>query len=84
MRNYPIGSAEYLIQQKLVPLIKEVKEVMFREEFKRSEEYNSSATSLKVLGAIVSKYCEWDAEEIETVARHAFADSNFDNVEINY
>lgn len=79
-KEYPPNCTEYLIQQKLVPLIKEMKEKMFTDDFKKSPSFNTEETELEVLGAILSKYCEWDGGRIEAVSRAAFEDSNYDPV----
>ncbi len=75
---YPADTTEYRIQEVLVPLIKEMKEKMYTDEFKRSDDFKTEETELNVLGMIVSKYCEWDGSRIETVSKAAFEDSNFD------
>jgi len=77
---YSEGSTERRIQEVLVPLIKEMKEKMYTDEFKRSDKFDTEETELETLGSIVSKYCEWDGERIETVSRSAFEDSNFDPI----
>lgn len=81
---YSEGSSERRIQEVLVPLVKEMKELIFTDEFKKSPEFNSEDTELDVLGIIVSKYCEWVGKRIETVAISAFEDSNYSDVSINY
>jgi len=81
---YSEGSTERRIQEVLVPFIKEMKEKMYTEEFKRSEEFNSEQTELETLGCIISKYCEWDGTRIEVVALSAFEDSNFHDAIIEY
>lgn len=75
---YSADSSEKRIQEVLVPLIKEMKEKMYTDEFKRSDDFKTEDTELNVLGMIVSKYCEWDGSRIETVSKAAFEDSNFD------
>lgn len=77
---YPVDSTEYRIQEVLVPLVKEIKEQIFTDEFKRSPEFNTEQTELEVLGIIVSKYCEWAGNRIEVVSRSAFEDSNFNPI----
>jgi len=77
---YSADSSERRIHEVLVPLIKEMKEKMYTDEFKRGETFNTEVTELEVLGAIVSKYCEWDGNRIEAVSRAAFEDSNFDPI----
>lgn len=77
---YSEGSTERRIQEVLVPLIEEMKEKMYTEEFKKSADFKTEETELDVLGMIVSKYCEWDGNRIEAVSRAAFEDSNFDPI----
>ena len=77
---YSADSSERRIQEVLVPLIKEMKEKMYTDEFKRSDDFKTEDTELDVLGMIVSKYCEWDGNRIEAVSRAAFEDSNFEPI----
>jgi len=81
--DYPVDCSEYRIHQVLAPLVKEMKEQIFTDDFKRSEKFNTEETELEVLGIIVSKYCEWVGERIEVVSLAAFEDSNF-NATIEY
>ena len=67
-------TTEDKIKKALDALIKEVKPMIFTDP--------KNATDDEVLGIIVSKYVEWDANRIEEVAKFAFEDSNFSDVEI--
>lgn len=75
---YSEGSSERRIQEVLVPLVEEMKETIFTDDFKRSRDFNTEKTELEVLGYIIAKYCEWSGSRIEQVAMAAFEDSNFD------
>lgn len=76
--TFPKTSTEYLIQTTLNELIDKCGEKIYTPEFKQTEEYNTSENKLKTLGIIISKYCEWSGENIETVSLAAFEDSNLD------
>ena len=67
-------TTEAKIKKALDALIKEVKPMIFTDP--------NTATDDETLGIIVSKYVEWDANRIEEVAKFAFEDSNFSDVEI--
>lgn len=61
-------------------MIVRAKELIYTEEFKRSEEYRTQETDLKTLGILVSKFCKWDIGDIGTVYDAALEDSNADPV----
>lgn len=75
--DYPVDCTEYRIHQVLAPLVKEMKEQIFTDDFKKSDEFKSEKTELETLGIIISKYCEWDGDRIEQVSLAAFEDSNY-------
>ena len=75
-------TSEEIINGTLPDLIKQVKEAMYTDEFKRSPVYNRHKTDLQTLGALVSKFCKWDYNEIEIVIKAALEDANFDHVEL--
>ncbi len=75
-------TSEEIISEMLPPIIREVKEAMYTDEFKRSTAYNRRKCDLEALGAIISKFCQWDYYEIEIVIKAALEDSNFDHVEL--
>lgn len=62
-------------------MIVRAKELIYTEEFKRSEEYRTQETDLKTLGILVSKFCKWDIGDIGTVYDAALEDSNANPVE---
>lgn len=64
-------TSEERIQEVLLPLVKELKRVIYLPE------YQSEVSDAEVLGVIVSKFCKWDINEIIEVAKNAFEDSNF-------
>lgn len=82
--KYPENSSEGIIERELTPLIEKIKQIAYTDDFKKSPDFHTEDTNLETLGMIVSKYCQWDGNKIETVAIEAFQDSNFSNVEINY
>ncbi|HNG68615.1 MAG TPA: hypothetical protein PLP63_06705 [Saprospiraceae bacterium] len=57
-------------------MIDRAKQIIYTEEFKRSEEYHTEETNLKTLGILVSKFCKWDIGNIVTVYDAALEDSN--------
>lgn len=67
-------TAEAKIKKALDALIKEVKPMMFTNP--------ANGTDDETLGMIISKYVQWDAGRIEDVAKFAFEDSNYSDVEI--
>jgi len=69
--DMPEDSIEYLIDQSLKPLIREVRNQVYVPEAR------DNASDYEVLGIIVSKFCRWDFENIREVCSEAMEDSNF-------
>ena len=75
-------TTEALIKARLDRLITEVGKEIWTEDFQKSAEFNTPENRANTLGIILSKYCEWDGEEIKKVALYAFEDSNYHDAEI--
>lgn len=67
----PEDSTEYLVDQYLKPLIRDVREKAFMPD------YRAGISDYDVLGLIVSKYCRWDFNNLKEVMLSALEDSNF-------
>lgn len=79
--NYTPGSTEAIVQKELNELISLVKERSYTAEFKASDQFSCEETDLETLGRIISKYCNWNGNEIAVVSNSAFEDSNYTSME---
>jgi hypothetical protein len=70
-------TSEQIVDRELNKLIQAAGEIIYTEEFKKSNRYNTEENKLQTLGLIVSKYCRWDGDSIKAVAEAAFEDANF-------
>jgi hypothetical protein len=82
MSNFSKNSSEYLVQKTLNELIKKVANDIYTDECKAGPDFLNEKCKLETLGIIISKYAEWDGNQIKTIAEAAFEDSNF-NIEID-
>lgn len=70
------NSPEFQIFETLNKLIDDCSVKFYTKEFQESIEFKNPKIRLDALGQIVSKFCQWDGDKIETVAMAAFEDSN--------
>lgn len=75
-------TSDELIHEKLSELIAEVTERFYTEEFKQKPGFKTRRTELATLGMIISKFTEWDGNEIEEIAQAAFEDSNYHRAKV--